>query len=125
LNEYKKEAFALFDALLSRLRETVTQVLSHLEIRLPTQEADGRPNAGGGLTGDRPPGAIGGHAAPAIGGQASMASQHGEAAGGVATAERPGVAAATDDNPYGKVPRNAPCPCGSGKKFKQCHGRIG
>jgi preprotein translocase subunit SecA len=25
---------------------------------------------------------------------------------------------------WGKVPRNAPCPCGSGKKFKQCHGQI-
>ena len=63
LNEYKKEAFALFDALLSRLRETVTQVLSHLEIRLPTQEADGRPSAGGVPAGDGPQGAIGGGAA--------------------------------------------------------------
>jgi preprotein translocase subunit SecA len=25
---------------------------------------------------------------------------------------------------WGKVPRNAPCPCGSGKKFKQCHGKV-
>jgi len=32
---------------------------------------------------------------------------------------------ASEDNPYGKVSRNAPCPCGSGKKFKQCHGKLG
>ncbi|MGE3293528.1 MAG: SEC-C metal-binding domain-containing protein, partial [Geminicoccaceae bacterium] len=31
----------------------------------------------------------------------------------------------SDPSTWGKVPRNAPCPCGSGKKFKQCHGRIG
>jgi len=31
----------------------------------------------------------------------------------------------SEDNPYGKVSRNAPCPCGSGKKFKQCHGKLG
>jgi preprotein translocase subunit SecA len=127
LNEYKKEAFALFDALLSRLRETVTQVLSHLEIRLPTQEGDGRPSDGTMLAGDRPQGAIGGRAAAAgaIGGQGSLARPHDGGEGGVATVERPGVADASADNPYGKVPRNAPCPCGSGKKFKQCHGRIG
>jgi preprotein translocase subunit SecA len=29
-----------------------------------------------------------------------------------------------DPSTWGKVPRNAPCPCGSGRKFKQCHGRI-
>jgi preprotein translocase subunit SecA len=29
-----------------------------------------------------------------------------------------------DPTTWGKVPRNAPCPCGSGKKFKQCHGRL-
>jgi preprotein translocase subunit SecA len=29
-----------------------------------------------------------------------------------------------DPESWGKVPRNAPCPCGSGKKFKQCHGRM-
>jgi preprotein translocase subunit SecA len=31
---------------------------------------------------------------------------------------------ADDPNTWGKVGRNAPCPCGSGKKFKHCHGRV-
>jgi len=30
----------------------------------------------------------------------------------------------TEPRSWGKVPRNAPCPCGSGKKYKQCHGRL-
>jgi preprotein translocase subunit SecA len=29
-----------------------------------------------------------------------------------------------DPSTWGKVPRNAPCPCGSGKKYKQCHGKL-
>ena len=47
--------------------------------------------------------------------------------GGVATLQRPRAAAAKDPNDpatWGKVSRNAPCPCGSGKKFKHCHGRV-
>jgi preprotein translocase subunit SecA len=48
--------------------------------------------------------------------------------GGVATLPRPRAAKAAVDpnNPstWGKVARNAPCPCGSGKKFKHCHGRV-
>ena len=49
--------------------------------------------------------------------------------GGVATLSRPrpGAKRSVDPNDpssWGKVARNAPCPCGSGKKFKHCHGRV-
>jgi len=47
--------------------------------------------------------------------------------GGVATLQRPRVNPKVDPNDpstWGKVSRNAPCPCGSGKKFKHCHGRV-
>jgi preprotein translocase subunit SecA len=47
----------------------------------------------------------------------AMAEQAAEADGRAA----PGATAAA---PWAKTPRNAPCPCGSGKKFKHCHGRI-
>jgi preprotein translocase subunit SecA len=39
-------------------------------------------------------------------------------------AGRPAAVSPTDPATWGKVPRNAPCPCGSGKKFKQCHGAL-
>jgi preprotein translocase subunit SecA len=42
--------------------------------------------------------------------------------GSVKTAGKP---ASTADDPYAGVGRNAPCPCGSGKKYKMCHGRAG
>jgi preprotein translocase subunit SecA len=126
LNEYKREAFILFDAMLTRLRETVTQVLSHLEIRMPQpgMAPPGTPLA---------PPAGEGAGTSAIGAAAALAAQGLRARtgssseeGDVATVERPSVAeSGIEDHPYGKVPRNAPCPCGSGKKFKQCHGRIG
>jgi preprotein translocase subunit SecA len=109
LNEYKREAFALFEGMLTNLRSTVTQVLSHLEIRVEQPPATG-PSAPSPLPararalaladGDDEEGGLGGHAA---------------AAAGLDPAD-PGA--------WGKVPRNAPCPCGSGRKFKQCHGRL-
>ena len=41
------------------------------------------------------------------------------------TVRTTGKSASKADNPYANVGRNAPCPCGSGKKFKMCHGRPG
>ncbi len=129
LNEYKKEAFILFDAMLTRLRETVTQVLAHLEIRMPQPGATALAEGGDAAAGTP---MIGGHETPsaragaALAAQTLRARQAGGDDGGVATVERPGSAGAGGPGSiYGKVPRNAPCPCGSGKKYKQCHGRIG
>ena len=85
LNEYKREAFAMFESLLAGLRETVTMVLAHVEVRQPEPAAEG------------PTGEAGPSPAPT-------------AAAGAA--------------PRRKVSRNEPCPCGSGKKYKHCHGRI-
>ena len=82
LNEYKREAFTMFEGLLAGLRETVTMVLSHVEVRQPEPEA----------------------------GAAEQAS------------EAPRQPAAMPANR--KVSRNEPCPCGSGKKYKHCHGKL-
>ncbi len=110
LNEYKREAFSLFEDMLVNLRQTVTQVLSHLEIRNEAQtdqasvlEDAEEPLAATGTDGPRP------------------------AARRAAPPPRPGPAAsvaAVAQPSGGKVPRNATCPCGSGKKFKHCHGKI-
>ncbi len=99
LNEYKSEAFTLFEAMLANLRLTVTQVLSHLEIRLAPEEPEPEPAP-------QP-------ARPAARKRAmAMAGANG------------GDLDPNDPSSWGKVPRNAPCPCGSGKKYKQCHGRL-
>jgi len=122
LNEYKREAFNLFEGMLANLRRTVTQVLSHLEIRTQPQQvaqAEGEPAeaelAATGTDG-RP-----------VRPQAQRASR--PAAPAAAAAPAAGAATATKERPpqpegWGKVPRNAPCPCGSGKKYKHCHGKF-
>lgn len=90
LNEYKREAFEMFEAMLARLREQITLVLSHIEIR--TQDEVQVAQAEEALV---PP-------APAN-----------------ATPIDP-----SDPSTWGKLNRNAECPCGSGKKYKHCHGRL-
>jgi preprotein translocase subunit SecA len=121
LNEYKREAFNLFSDLLTGMREQVTNVLSSLQLRMepppqPAPAAQMREI----------------HEDPAL--AAAMSEDPGfdpadPAGGGVATLARPRSQARPAANPndprtWGKVARNAPCPCGSGKKFKHCHGRV-
>jgi len=142
LNEYKREAFSLFEGMLDELRQTVTSVLSHLEIqtrapeeiearmaaeRAQTEMHESRTDPA--LVGDAGQDEI----AASESGTGPTGARAAAASSGVQTATATPVtsrAAATEidpDNPetWGKVPRNAPCPCGSGKKFKQCHGKVG
>ncbi len=114
LNEYKSEAFNLFSTMLNRLREVVTAQLMRVEIvtqppveELPMMEA----HHADPLTGEdeiaEAAAAIGSRPLPPLGGD-------------IAVAERD----PKDPSTWGKVGRNEVCPCGSGKKFKHCHGRF-
>ena len=85
LNEYKREAFQMFEGMLDKMRQTVTMALAHVNLR-PQQNA--------GSTDEAP------------------AKKDAKQASGETQVKSD------------KVPRNAPCPCGSGKKFKHCHGQI-
>ena len=81
LNEYKREAFILFEQMLQNLRTVITSVLSHLEVKEEKdQNVDSNNN-------------------------------------------RNYLKSNTKNTNWGKVPRNAKCPCGSGKKFKHCCGK--
>jgi len=107
LNEYKREAFELFGDMLVGLRETVTRVLCQIELRI--QRGDEEP-----VPPPPPPRRmVESHQDPALAEDGAMAG------GGAAVAT-----AAASAAPWAKTPRNAPCPCGSGKKYKHCHGRL-
>ncbi|MEQ9258256.1 MAG: preprotein translocase subunit SecA [Roseovarius sp.] len=109
LNEYKNEAFQIFETMLDSLRQDVTQKLA--QIRPMTEEE-----------------------------QAAMMrqveAQRAALEQAMATSEANGAAAApaaegaaegfveSDPSTWGNPGRNQPCPCGSGKKFKHCHGRL-
>ncbi len=113
LNEYKSESFNLFEEMLDRLRETITGVLSHLDIRVGDPE----------------------NSVPLRASQETQQNIEGDMQPGEEPAPRPrsdpvlkraAKVKIEPDDPatWGKIPRNAPCPCNSGKKYKHCHGRA-
>ena len=81
LNEYKREAFILFEQMLQNLRTVITSVLSHLEIKEEKDQNVDSKNNGNYIKSN------------------------------------------TRNTNWGKIPRNAKCPCGSGKKYKHCCGK--
>ena len=81
LNEYKREAFILFEQMLQNLRTVITSVLSHLEVKEEKDQNVDTKNNGNYIKIN------------------------------------------TKNTNWGKVPRNAKCPCGSGKKYKHCCGK--
>lgn len=114
LNEYKKEAFNLFSAMLDQLRERTVTLLCRVQIQndaMPVQPETPRHRMQEV------------HEAPeALVGGAGASSE---------PQEKPepfkyGAVEFDPHNPatWGKISRNDPCPCGSGKKFKHCHGRL-
>ena len=110
LNEYKAEAFALFNAMLDELKEQVTSFLSRVEVNAEPPPPVFQPYEET-------------HPAP-------QASEGGYESGVEAMPTRvtAGPLRATEVDPndpstWASTPRNASCPCGSGKKFKHCHGR--
>ncbi|MBK1660882.1 preprotein translocase subunit SecA [Paracraurococcus ruber] len=118
LNEYKSEAFLLFNSMLADLRERVTSVLMRIELRPdapppmpePVRVLDMR------------------HPEPAMADmEMAGASGPGYAPAAMAAADasrRADAVDPADPTTWSRTPRNAPCPCGSGKKYKHCHGRA-
>jgi preprotein translocase subunit SecA len=120
LNEYKSEAFELFGELITQLRETTTAQLNHVEIAyeappLQAQSFDSLTPPANFMEALTPPAAA--MPPPA---QAPVALQP-QAQRNAAPEQR----VPTDPSTWGKVGRNELCPCGSGKKYKHCHGQIG
>ncbi|HUT49920.1 MAG TPA: preprotein translocase subunit SecA [Alphaproteobacteria bacterium] len=122
LNEYKREAFDLFSEMLVRLREQVTGVMSHLEIQAD-DEADLMPMRGPMQMHET-------RVDPALemaGMSDLLLDEPPEGAFRQMPVRTAAAAAVIDpDDPFtwGKVPRNAQCPCGSGNKYKHCHGKA-
>ena len=104
LQEYKSEAFELFQALLANLREAVTAQMMRVEL---VREAPA----------PEPPPVMQAHHIDATTGEDEFAGAS-DAAPTVAPENRD----PNDPNTWGKIGRNEVCPCGSGKKYKHCHG---
>lgn len=123
LNEYKSEAFELFETMLDSLRSTVTQVLSHVEIRADQAQQALEPEAPRHLEESGPSDESD---APATAARSS-GPQYTKDTAPPGFVYHEGLRRwlhPNDPETWGKVPRNAECPCGTGKKFKHCHGNL-
>ncbi len=121
LNEYKGEAFEMFNGMLDELDERVSQVLAHMELQLTGIDEMG-------IFDRDAPETVEGYLDPAFADGGEIAGPEGDYGDAVVIEEpvrsRRAAAEVDPDDPstWGKVGRNAPCPCGSGKKYKHCHG---
>src|SRR5690606_22281547 len=136
--EYKREAFEMFSSMLDRVKADTISILSKIQVRRPedvqaverptsdpatlrAQHAEAPslvapppPQPGAPLGAPRPRAAMG--VAAGAGG-----NPHPSAAAAARMSSEPATPYVREDR---KVGRNEPCPCGSGKKYKQCHGRL-
>ena len=144
LIEYKREAFDMFQVMLAGLKEITVGALAHLEIEMdagpdslrPQDESGSWQRSGPGMADEPAPFGL-----PPLGSLEDMARMAGveldalepepeytNGNGGVIAPVRTRQAAPrldpNDPSTWGKVSRNAPCPCGSGRKYKHCHGRV-
>ncbi len=117
LNEYKREAFDLFEQMLDGLRDRVTTVLAQVQFQTaPDEEAFQRPEQEMHET----------RVDPAMKDAPDAAEEPGPAqVTPISTRQAADELDPNDPDTWGRVPRNAPCPCGSGKKYKHCHGKVG
>ena len=119
INEYKQEAFSLFQRMLDAIREDVTKTIAHAQFQL--QAPPELPEL---------PDFITTHFDPFTGEDNSNDIDAGTL--GRITTQMPPMQMMQPDAPSGENPehwdgrvnRNAPCPCGSGRKYKHCHGAV-
>jgi preprotein translocase subunit SecA len=126
LSEYRAEGHGMFEELTATIQEEIVRYLLRIQIERTPQQGELEPAAspnGGGLTyehesvagSDAIRAAGGGEAAPQ-----QQAARAGATAGGATAAA---ATVSTGQRVVGQqVGRNDPCPCGSGKKYKKCHG---
>ncbi|WP_026320958.1 preprotein translocase subunit SecA [Arhodomonas aquaeolei] len=110
--EFKREAFAMFQEMLEGIKRETIKILSHVHVRSEEETRAAEEER---------------HARE----QASMRAQHAEASAMSDASGEEGAGAAAESGESGtfvrdgrKVGRNEPCPCGSGRKYKHCHGRL-
>ena len=135
LVEYQREGFDLFATMMDGIKEESVGLLFNLEVQVRPTAPDGAEVAPAGVTDGaaakapvvvakglvetRRPQQLQ-YTAPSVDGETAV-QQRVERAG-AANGSRTAAATTTSEIDFGDVARNAPCPCGSGKKFKRCHG---
>ncbi|GAB3420627.1 preprotein translocase subunit SecA [Flindersiella endophytica] len=126
LVEYQREGFELFEVMMDAIKEESVRLLFNAPVQRaePTIPEDGQP-VDGELPADHPHAVLQGLSAPRTPAQLSYSAPTIDGEGGVIRRTERNSAAgdgADGDIDFSGTPRNAPCPCGSGRKYKRCHG---
>ncbi len=128
LNEYKSEAFELFNVLITHLRELTTAQLNRVEVAFEPPPSLIQPQQGAAF--DLAPPQDGEASAVFAAASSAKAAPQGQervfsaGAGDAAAVDTLVREAGGAPAAFGKVGRNQPCPCGSGRKYKHCHGAV-
>ncbi len=118
INEFKTEAFSLFEDLLHNLRRDVLKLIMHFEPQTAQQAMPERP--AGEVTETKANPRTGENQMDRRPARKSMSAGH-----STSRARRSALEIDPNDpSTWGRVSRNAPCPCGSGQKYKTCHGSL-
>ena len=110
LTEWQREGFEMFGAMMSGIAQDFVRYVMHVQVvRNDEQAASSAPSPIANVTTNRAD-------EPVVNRLRQSGAASGSASGSVTASS-----SAVD---WSKTPRNAPCPCGSGKKYKQCHGKA-
>ena len=117
--EYKQESFRMFENMLNLYKQRVVQIFCNIQIRSPeeVQQAEEERQRNAQALERKQQQNAAGEGAP----EPEDEGEGNEGQGGEQPQPRQNV---TVRRAYPKVGRNDPCPCGSGKKYKDCHGRL-
>src|ERR687898_19220 len=133
LVEYQREGYDLFAAMMEGIKEESVGLLFNLEVQVRPTPAEAGPEAAPAETAEKAPVVVAKglvetrrpqqlqYTAPSVDGEAAVERRVERAGSSNGSVRSSGVEPSSGVE-YGDVARNAPCPCGSGKKFKRCHG---
>src|SRR5438067_9344387 len=122
LVEWQREGFEMFGQMMHGIAQEFVKYVMHAQVSVTQQQSSAGPPAVSNMSYSAPedPSTAGSNLAAAAAQQASVDAGGAPAAPAV---EEETVNVPVVKSEWDKTPRNAPCPCGSGKKFKMCHGR--
>jgi preprotein translocase subunit SecA len=125
LVEWQREGYQMFEQMMHGIAQDFVKYVMHVQVQVAQQQVEDPAVSNMRYSAPEDPSASGGSASMAAAARAPVVGNgSGDGAGGSgAAAEEPPPNVPIVKSEWDKTPRNAPCPCGSGKKFKMCHGR--
>jgi preprotein translocase subunit SecA len=121
--EWQREGFDMFSQMMAGIDDDFVRYIMHVQVAVQQQEQQPQPEQIKDVQYSAPDDPVQGGRSIKAAARAAAAAEATAPAGAPPATEEPEIQKPTVKSEWDKTPRNAPCPCGSGKKFKLCHGR--